>query len=197
LGSSSAIHGDNSAATNLPVDSDQIQQHQHHVLENAAASAARDDAAARELYEDGLPSLHLMLRPVFFLMEETVSAESRTRAVVASLFDYSFAAILSFAAHCATIAQQATEKRILDAAERLQLEKKEMVVRRKRVRMEDQVWQEKLTDFKVVFKELEVGMIAQYRLINELRDRHAKVVEMTKLEKRASLANAYGAPDAE
>ncbi len=166
-----------------------VQEQQQHLIQtqNQEKQAQLEDTAARGIYDDGIPSLHLMLKPVFFLLEDTIGAETRTREVIASLFDRSIDGIFRFAAHCATIAVQATEKRLLDAAERQQLEKKEYAVRKKIARLEDSTWHENLTEFKSVFKQLEVGMIAQYRLINSLRARHMKVVEQAMRER----ANPY------
>ena len=144
----------------------------------------------REVYDDAVPSLHLMLKPVFFLLEQTVGNETQTRQVIDELFTRSLQGIFRFAAHCAEIAAKTTEKRILDAAERQQMEKREYAVRKKIVRLEDATWHESLATFKARFKELEVGMIAQYRLITTLRERHLKEVERM-IKERHGGVNPY------
>lgn len=123
--------------------------------------------------DDGLMAVHLVLTPQFLEREQTILIEEKTRFVMERVWMASWEAMQNFEQRCHQQTKVFEVRRAQELQQVQTFTEKEDSIRAKIMRAEHQSWMESIQGFKKRYNELEVGMIAQYRLMRELRQTHA------------------------
>lgn len=142
---------------------------------NAMETAAGQSSShhAHEL-DDGLVSVHLLLKPLFEDRENVVLVEEKTRKVIERVWQLSEESMKTFERMCFEQTKIFEVRRAVELEQIHAFQEKEHSIRHKHQRLEHSTWVEAIHEFKKRYNELEVGMIAQYRQIRELRRAHSE-----------------------
>lgn len=122
--------------------------------------------------DDGLASFHLMLKTVFQEREGLLLTEEKTRLLVSRASELSWDALKSFEDQCKEQTKVFEVRRAVELEQIHAFEEKEWSIRLKHQRSEHTIWTDAIQGFRKRYNDLEVGMIAQYRQILTLRQRH-------------------------
>lgn len=149
---------DGGAAAATPGLTDQQQQ----------AFGNQHDAEA----DDGLVSFHLMLKNVFLDREGLLLTEEKTRHLISRAFELSWDSLKNFEGQCQEQTKVFEVRRAVELEQLHAFEEKERSIRLKHQRAEHTIWTDAIQAFRKRYNDLEVGMIAQYRQILTLRQKH-------------------------
>ncbi|CUI15150.1 Hypothetical protein, putative [Bodo saltans] len=122
--------------------------------------------------DDGLVSFHVMLKNVFLERESLLLTEEKTRHLISRAFELSWDSLKDFEEQCKEQTKVFEVRRAVELEQLHAFEEKERTIRLKHQRAEHTIWTDAIQAFRKRYNDLEVGMIAQYRQILTLRQKH-------------------------
>lgn len=154
-----------------------VDLHPTDAATKAATDAKRPPMDTAEDGDDGMVAFHLMLRPEVVLRERVVLEEEKTRLAAMEVFHQSWTSLLRFEMYCAEQTKFYQVRRLEEKNQIRAFEERELSLRHKLAAAEDHVWHDALGKFRRRYSELEVGMIAQYRQMRDIRKRHIEAMQ--------------------